>query len=311
MGEGTGPERAALIEVVEGVHAWVQPDGTWWVNNAGAVQGDDGVLVVDTCATEPRTRRFLDALRSVTRGAPVRWAVNTHQHGDHTYGNSLLPAETVIIGQRAMREALLRDPIIDSCPPFWAPLPDWGAVTRRTPSIVLDRELTVHTGGRQVDLYHPGHSAHTPGDVVAWLPEERVLFSGDLLFHGLTPLVFMGSLEGALRSLDWLRSFAPTHVVPGHGPLFDSSDLDRVLAEHEDYYRFVLNTAREGLAKGRTPLETARSCDLGVFSGWDDAERIVLNLHRAMADLAGVEMDLVAALADAVEWNGGPLPTHV
>ena len=194
MGEGTGPEGAALIEVVEGVHAWVQPDGTWWVNNAGAVQGDDGVLVVDTCATESRTRRFLDALRSVTRGAPVRWAVNTHQHGDHTYGNSLLPAETVIIGQRAMREALLRDPIIDSCPPFWAPLPDWGAVTRRTPSIVLDRELTVHTGGRQVDLYHPGHSAHTPGDVVAWLPEERVLFSGDLLFHGLTPLLLMGSL---------------------------------------------------------------------------------------------------------------------
>lgn len=81
-----------------GVHAWVQPDGTWWVNNAGAVQGYDGVLVVDTCATESRTRRFLDALGSATRGAPVRWAVNTHQHGDHTHGNSLLPAETVIIG---------------------------------------------------------------------------------------------------------------------------------------------------------------------------------------------------------------------
>lgn len=311
MGERTGPEAATLVEVVEGIHAWVQPDGTWWVNNAGAVEGEDGLLVVDTCATASRTRRFLDVLGSTTHGAPVRWAVNTHQHGDHTYGNSLLPAETVLIGQRAMREALLHDPILDSCPPFWSPLPDWGAVTRRTPSIVLDRELTIHTGGRRVDLRHPGYTAHTPGDVVVWLPEERVLFTGDLLFHGLTPLVFMGSLEGALRALDWLRSFDPVHVVPGHGPLFDSTDLDRVLAEHEHYYRFVLGTARQGLAAGHTPLEAAQGCDLGSFTDWDDAERIVLNLHRAMADLSGTEMDLVAALADAVEWNGGPLSTHV
>lgn len=306
--EQTGPEASSLVEIVDGVYAWVQPDGTWWVNNAGAVAGEDGLLVVDTCANRTRTRRFLDALDRAT-DVPIRWAVNTHQHGDHTYGNSLLPDSAVLIGQAAMREALLHDPIIDACPPFWSPVPDWGGVTRRVPSVVLDRELTVYTGRRRVDLLHPGHAAHTSGDVVAWLPEERVLFTGDLVFHGLTPLVFMGSLEGALRSLEWVHAFGPEHVVPGHGSLFGAAELDTVLGAHERYYRFVLDTARDGLARGLTPLETARDCDLGEFSDWDDAERIVLNLHRAHADLSGTAMDLAAALADAVEWNGGPMPT--
>lgn len=311
MGErtATGPGAAALTEVVEGVHAWVQPDGTWWVNNAGAAVGRDGVLVVDTCATEERTRRFLGALAAATGDAPVRWAVNTHQHGDHAYGNSLLPDTAVLIGQAAMREALLADPIFEECPPAWEPRPDWGAVTRRVPSLTLDRELTVHTGGPRVELRHPGYTAHTPGDVVAWLPEEGVLFSGDLLFHGLTPLVFMGSVQGALRSLEWLHAFEPEHVVPGHGPVFGAADLAAVLAAHERYYRFVLAAAREGAAAGLGPLENARALDLGEFAEWDDAERIVLNLHRARADLAGEPMDLRAALEDAVAWNGGPLAT--
>ena len=58
-------------------------------------------------------------------------------------------------------------------------------------------------------------------------------------------------------------------------------------------------------------LEAARRCDLGEFAGWADSERLVLNLHRAYADAAGTEMDLFAAMIDAVEYNGGPLTTHV
>ncbi|MGH3373587.1 MAG: MBL fold metallo-hydrolase [Actinoallomurus sp.] len=300
----TSLDAATLREIVPGVFAWTQPDGSWWINNAGAVTGDDGLFLVDTCATERRTRRFLDA---VAAHGPVRMAVNTHAHGDHTHGNSLLPAATVIIAHEETRAAQLVDPIIDGCPPVWAPLPDWGAVTRRVADVVLRSEVTVFHGDRRIDLRHPGFTAHTPGDVVAWLPEERVLFAGDLLFHGLTPLVFMGSVEGALRSLDWIAAFEPEHIVPGHGPLITGAALAGVLAEHERYYRLVQSAVREGLG----PLEAARETDLGEFAGWADAERIVLNLHRAYADAAGTEVDLVAALTDAMTWNGGPLRTCV
>ncbi|GII89056.1 MBL fold metallo-hydrolase [Sphaerisporangium siamense] len=306
------PDSPGLREIVPGVLAWTQPDGSWWLNNAGVVTGGGEALLVDTCATEPRTRRFLAAVREATADAPIRLAVNTHQHGDHTYGNSLLPASTVIIGHAAMREALRTDPIIDGCPPIWSPVPDWGAVTRRVPDIAMREELTVHVGDRRVELRHPGFSAHTPGDVVAWLPEERVLFTGDLIFHGLTPLVLMGSVPGALRSLDWMAAFEPEHVVPGHGPVLDAAALPEVLAAHERYYRLVLETAERGRAEGRTPLEAARACDLGEFASWADAERLVLNLHRAYADLAGGgEPDVLVAFGDAVAFHGGPLPTFV
>ena len=137
MDADASPAAAALDEIADGVFAWVQPDGTWWINNAGAVTavGGDGThhggtVIVDTCATHERTRRFLDAVER-QRAAPIAMAVNTHQHGDHTYGNSLLPRETVIIGHTAMRAGLLADTIIDGCPPVWTPVPDWGPVTRR------------------------------------------------------------------------------------------------------------------------------------------------------------------------------------
>ncbi|TYB47112.1 MBL fold metallo-hydrolase [Nonomuraea sp. PA05] len=306
-----GPDAAALHEIVPGVHAWVQPDGTWWVNNAGAVTGDDGTIVIDTCATEARTRRFLDALAAATGGAPIRAAVNTHQHGDHTHGNSLLPEQAVIVGHESVRESVLTDFVIDGCPPFWSPVPDWGGVTRRPPWLVFGSELTVHSGGRRIDLLHPGHPAHTAGDVVAWLPEERVLFTGDLLFHGITPLVLMGSVDGALRSLDWLAGFGAEHVVPGHGPLADAAALPGILAEHERYYRFVAEIAADGMRRELSPLDAARCADLRAFSGWSDAERLVLNLHRAYADAVCTDVDLLAAFGDAVSWNRGPFPTAV
>ena len=81
---GTGPHMH-LNEVSPGVFAYVQPDGTWWINNAGFIVGSEGVILIDTCATEQRTRQLLATIRSVT-DAPVHVVVNTHHHGDHTHG---------------------------------------------------------------------------------------------------------------------------------------------------------------------------------------------------------------------------------
>jgi cyclase len=217
----------------------------------------------------------------------------------------------VLIGHERMREGLREDRVIDGCPPFWDPVPDWGPVVRRLPDITVGSALTVHVGDRRVDLLHPGAPAHTFGDLVAWVPAERVLFAGDLLFAGLTPLVFMGSLTGALTSLDWLAAFAPDVVVPGHGPVLAGDEIERVLEDHRRYYRFVLALAEKGMAEGQTPLALARDADLGEFTDWLDAERLVLNLHRAYADAAGTELDLAAAFADAVAWLGRPMHTSV
>lgn len=302
---------ATLRTVVDDVFAWVQPDGSWWVNNAGAIGTPDGVIVIDTCATERRTRAFLQAVARATDDGPVTCAVNTHQHGDHTYGNCLLPESALIISHESARSGLLADPVINGCPPFWAPVPDWGNVTRRLPALTTSTELTLHCAGIEVRLLHPGFPAHTVGDLVAWLPGQRVLYAGDLLFNQVTPLVFMGSVDGALRALDWISRFEPEHVVPGHGPLIDAGTLDEVLETHRRYYQLVLAAARAGLGEGLSPLDAAARCDLGSLAGLPDAERIVLNLYRAYAEIRGGTFDLVQAFTDTVAFNRGPMRTAV
>jgi cyclase len=306
-----GPDTARLSELLPGVYAWEQPDGSWWVNNAGVVVDGGNALIIDTCATADRTRRFLDAVDAATGGAAIRLAVNTHHHGDHTYGNSLLPAATVLLGHARMREELRDDPIIDGCPPLWDPVPDWGPVQRRLPDVTIEAAQTLYVGERQVELRHPGGPAHTVGDLVAWLPDEAVLFTGDLVFAGVTPLVFMGSVSGALAAVDWLESFGPRILVPGHGPVLTGADVARVLEEQRRYYRFILDLADKGIARGHTPLQVAQEASLDEFAAWPDSERIVLNLHRVYADSEGRDLDLFAAFGDALTWLGGPMHTSV
>ncbi|MFI6096171.1 MBL fold metallo-hydrolase [Lentzea sp. NPDC051213] len=300
-----------LQEIADGVHAWIQPDGTWWISNAGAVHSDGEVVLIDTCATARRTRLFLDAVDKATGGAPIRLAVNTHLHGDHVYGNAMLPDSTVIVAQEHTRQGILHDFILTNTPPAWSPAPDWGFDAVRAPTVSFRDEITLHAGSKSVVVRHPGYAAHTVGDAVAWLPEERVLFTADLVFHQITPMIAMGSLTGALRSLDWLASFDAAVVIPGHGPLVPGSEFAEVLAAHRRYYELIRDVAVAGREKGWTPLEAARDTDLGEFADLPDAERLVLNLHRAYADADGTDISIPAALGDAIAYNGGPLACSV
>lgn len=301
-----------LDEVAQGVFAYVQPDGSWWVNNAGLVVGDDAALLVDTCATADRTRALLAAVEGAAGGRPLRFALNTHLHGDHTYGNLLLPEATTLIGHVNMRAGLAADPFIHQVPPFWSKPLDWGVSAKRLPEVTFSDALRLHVGGRDVHIDYIGHPAHTTGDAVAWLPQERVLFAGDLVFHQVTPLIFMGSLAGARAALDTLAAYEPEVIVPGHGPVLrGAGEIAGALGAIRAYYDLVAERAEAGLAAGLTPLECAQATDLGEAAGLPDAERIVLNLHRAYADAQGHELDLVAAFRDALAYNGGPLPTHV
>ncbi|WSQ15141.1 MBL fold metallo-hydrolase [Streptomyces sp. NBC_01231] len=302
-----GHQQAYLMEVASGVHTWIQPEGTWWLNNTGAVVGADGVVLIDTCATAERTRAFLAAVADASADAPLMAAVTTHAHGDHCHGNALLPPHVPILAHPETRETILADTVLTALPPIWAPAPDWGIARHRPPNVTVDGEATLHTGSRRIEIRHPGHTAHTPGDLIAWLSDEGVLFAGDLLFHQVTPMVLTGSVEGALRSLDWLAAFGAQAIVPGHGPLVTRDELDIVLDAHARYYRTIQRIARDGRTRGLTPLQAARDCDLGEFADWPEPERIVLNLHSAYADADGTTIDPIAAFTDAVTLNGGPL----
>ncbi len=292
---------ARVEEVAEKVYAFVQPDGSWWINSCGFVVGSANTLAIDTCATERRTLAYLEAMEAVAGQGP-KTLLNTHHHGDHTNGNSLAPW-TAIIGQERCREEILKTGILRP-DGIWDTV-DWGELEAAPPFITFEHRLNVWVDDLLVELHHLNRAAHTTNDVVAWIPDRRVLFTGDLVFNGGTPFVLMGSVAGALEALDCIVELDPGTIVPGHGPPCGPDAVDVV----GEYLRFVQRLALEARAAGLTPLEAARECDLGPFADLLDPERIVGNLHRAYAELDGARpgdpVDLLAAFFDMIAYNGG------
>jgi cyclase len=290
-----------VSEVADGIFAYIQPDGSWWINNTGFIRGERTVVSIDTCSTERRTRAYLAKVDEIAGRTPSV-LVNTHHHGDHTNGNCFLPFATVIGHERCRAEMLAAgiaryDGLFETV--------DWGDLKPAPPFVTFDERLDVYVDDLKVELIHLTAAAHTTNDVVAWIPERRVLFSGDLIFNGGTPFVVMGSVSGALEALDLIAALQPDVIVPGHG---SPAGIETIEATRT-YLGWLQQSAGEAVAAGLTPLEAARQLDLGEFAGLLDSERLAGNLHRAYAECGGAApgapIDLAAAFGDMLALNGG------
>ena len=287
-----------LEEVGPGIYAYVQLDGSWGLNNSAFLVGRDGVTLVDTCFTERRSRALIESIRSVA-SVPVRTLVNTHHHGDHTHGNYLLP-EATIIGHELCREEVIASGHIASA--LFQGV-DWGDLEVAAPFVTFDDHLDVWVDDRRLALQFVG-PAHTTNDIVGWLPEERMLVAGDLVFNGGTPFVVMGSVSGAIAAVHRLKALGATTIIPGHGPVCGPEALD----EQEGYLRFVQDVAQRAFDAGTSPLDAALAADLGRFAEWHDPERLVGNLYRAFSELRGEPLGMPIdpqAYADMITYNGG------
>ncbi|MGH3912823.1 MAG: MBL fold metallo-hydrolase [Pseudonocardiaceae bacterium] len=298
-----------LVEVAEGVYGYVQLPGGWCVSNAGVIVGPDGALVVDTLATESRAKRLAETVDELRCG-PGRTVVNTHHHGDHNFGNHVFGSSALVIGHELARTEMAETGL--ALTTLWPGL-DWGEVRVTLPSVTFTDRLAVHVGQRRAELIHVG-PAHTTNDVVVWLPDDEVLFSGDVVLSEATPFTLMGSVRGSLAAVEELSRLGARTVVCGHGPVAGPQVFEQTLA----YLRWIEQLAAEGAGCGLTPLELAREADLGKFGELLDPERIVGNLHRAYAELDSTEsdgaergrpLDVVTIFGEMVAYNNGQLPT--
>ncbi|WP_329316663.1 MBL fold metallo-hydrolase (plasmid) [Streptomyces sp. NBC_00073] len=294
-----------VVEVGDGVHAYVQPAGGWCLNNAGILVDGGHSALVDTAATESRARRLRGAVLRLAGRAP-RALVNTHFHGDHTYGNFVFP-EALTIGHERTR-TMVRAAGLHMAG-LW---PDvcWGDIEITPPELTFRDRTTLHVGSIRAELIHIGPAAHTTDDTVVWLPDQGVLFTGDIVMNGVTPFCVMGSVAGSLRALDRLRELGATTVVPGHGPVGGPELLDA----NAEYLRWVQCLAREGSAAGLTPLELARATGPGPYAELLDTERLLPNLHRGYAEEQGLPegspLDIGALFQEMTEFHGRPLECH-
>ncbi|MFJ8535814.1 MBL fold metallo-hydrolase [Streptomyces sp. NPDC093591] len=300
-----------LQEVADGVFAYVQPDGGWCVNNAGLIVSGEVSALVDTTATEARSRRLREQVLARGRRAPAM-LVNTHSHGDHTFGNYLFPEATVYAHAEARREMQQAGLHLTQ---LW-PQVVWGDIEVALPQVTYEGGMTLHVGELAVELLHPG-PAHTVNDTVVWVPERGVLFTGDIVMSGVTPFCPLGSITGSLKAIEQLRGLEPVVVVTGHGPVAGPEVLDVA----EDYLRWVQGLAKQGLDAGLAPKEMAREADLGAFAELLEKERLIPNLHRAYAeernaahgealDIGAMIKEMGTVFQEMVAYNGGPLTCH-
>jgi glyoxylase-like metal-dependent hydrolase (beta-lactamase superfamily II) len=287
-----------LVRVGPNTRAWLQPDGSWGWSNAGLISGESQSVLIDTLFDLRLTGAMLDAIRETT-ALPIATLVNTHHNGDHCYGNQLLPRAT-IVGHRRCREEILRGlppsalaaarqggdtPVALYLQRAFASF-DFSGIELTPPTVVFDDALTVFAEGVEVRLMHFG-PGHTLGDIVAFVPSDGVLYAGDLLFRGSTPLVWEGSISNWIDAIDRMLALGATTVVPGHGPVCGPEGLSDMQA----YLRLVQERGRQLRAEGLEPFEAARKFDAGPWRDWLDSERIVLNFMRLWRELDGEPPD--------------------
>lgn len=189
--------------------------------NAGFIVTDDGVVVVDALASPRQAEALLRTIRGVTR-QPVRWLVLTHHHPDHHFGaivfrrvgaKVIAHPDTRVLASEGGPDALVAD---------WVRVVGRDAMRGFAFADVPDRPVTtadtLRLGGRNIVITAAG-GGHSAGDLIIWLPRERVLFAGDLLIEDGVTMVVDGSARGLERGLDAIDRLAPRVVVPGHGAL--------------------------------------------------------------------------------------------
>ncbi len=310
MSNVTSPTLTPVLEEVSPrVYSYVQPDGTWFINNCGFVVGDDAVVAIDTTSTEARTRALLETIRSVSP-QPVRTVINTHHHGDHTHGNYLFEEASIVAHRRCRDVMVSAGGIADYSAAF--PAVEWGNLQFRPPDQSFTGTMDIEVGDLTLELREFGEVAHTDGDIYVWIPERRVLFAGDLVFHGGTPFALFGSIEGTLRAIDVLEALEPAVMVPGHGPACRGDAIAAAFDDQRAYLSFVQAEAAAGIAAGRSPLEQAAAVDLGPFAQWSDSERLAGNLHVAYREAGNNnEFAIETAIGDMIAFNGGRPPRCV
>ena len=300
---GAGYDKG-LVEVGDGVFAYLQPDGGWGWSNAGLVTGGSTSLLVDTLFDMTLTREMLDAMAGVTGGAPIATIVNTHANGDHCYGNGAVDAGEIIASEASAREmddvpAAMLAAMVDMAPEM-GPVGEYvqrifgsfrfDEVEPAPPTRTFTGSLDIHVGERALRLVEVG-PAHTGGDVLVEIPDRDTVFTGDILFNGGTPVVWAGPFGNWVSACDRIIDAGWSTIVPGHGPLATADDV-RTL---RDYLVWLLDEVRPRQAAGLTVDETIADIDLGHWADLGESERLAVNVDTAFA-----ELDPAHRRADAV-----------
>lgn len=228
--------------------------------NSGVIIGERGCVVVDATATPAMARELIRRIRGLT-DKPIKYVVLSHYHAVRVLGASAYFAEGAqeIIASRGTWEMIVERGEADmksEIERFPRLFQDVGSIPGLTwPTMVFDHELTLHLGDVEVELMHIG-PGHTKGDTIAWIPAQRVCFSGDLVEYNAGVYTGDAQLKEWPDTLEKLRTLGAEKLVPGRGPaLTNASDCNKAIDYTKKWVTDLFAVAKAGVASNKSLKE--------------------------------------------------------
>jgi len=309
-----------LHEVGDGLWAYLVPDGGWCLANAGLIVDGDQTLLVDTLIDLPMTSEMLETMRDAVPAAKrIEKLVNTHANADHTWGNQLVKEAEIIASKGCaeefdhfLPETLLElmgrtnemgvfGEFLEYCFNAF----DFNGIELTHPTTVFEDHHAVMIGDKKVDLYNVG-PAHTRGDVLVHIPDDNLMYAGDILFVGGHPVIWDGPVDNWRKACDKIIELDPDIVVPGHGPIAGKEEVLRFRA----YLDELEYEVKKRFDAGMNEMEATKDIALANFEDWDDGQRVFANVAAMYREFRGLNMDqgmppmeVFAGMADFFDWR--------
>ena len=260
---------------------YVFTSGLYAQVTASAVVQKEGIVVVDTLPYPEETQAMLNFLNNLGQG-PIRYLVNTHSHGDHTFGNDLFGDDVQLVchrlcweemsttGEQALEEARVS-------------APEFEAVTLRIPDIIFEEgDLVLHVGNKSVELrLMPGHSRDL---TVAYVREDRVLIASDSMMP--VPYFVSGDRHSYRESLQRIVEYPLESVVQGHGEVLLRGEVPKSVQASLKYLDAIENKVRKVVEKGGSREELDK---ISI----DQCGRSRIPLNGLVQDLHRVNMQIL------------------
>lgn len=276
-----------VVKITDRVYALIGPNdlpnkqNQGYMVNSTVIIGDQGVIVVDTGFTKAVGAHLLKAVAKITP-KPVTHLINTHDHGDHYLGNGAFPNVEIwssarskeLISQNGYESLALVEGMTQQKFPDTKPILATDVFNENTRT-----EKTIH--GIKIVLWVPKGS-HTPGDLLVFLPDDRVLIGGDVLVNGIVPNFRDASVKGWVETLQEAQSLDFVTAVPGHGALMTKQDVTRMHQNMAKLYAGV----EAGYKKGLSDSETRKTLDLAAWKKLKRFDELIgVNINRAYLEV--------------------------
>ena len=249
-----------VVRLAEGVYGFIGKEGA---TNSGFVITDEGVVVIDTQGPKELALLLKERIREIT-DKPVLYVINTHFHGDHTFGNQYFKEAKEIIGHEHTRKNLIEKDKEhrEQFKKFFGEKSLEG-FELTLPTKTIQDTLTLQAGGKTIELAYPGRG-HTDGDIIVYLPAERIMFGGDLLYKDRLPWLGDAYILEWIETLNRLRKFDVRVYVPGHGGI---GNVD-MLTQLQQYLTDLQAEVKRYIEEGKTIDEIKKEITVPKYRNW-------------------------------------------